>query len=74
MIQVANEHPGAFSGRHIENKPDADGFWRDEFGYRVDHEGQRVDEDGNPINAHGKKIDPEDDSGVDVPPIARDFR
>lgn len=61
------------AGTRIENEPDADGYWRDEFGNRVDHEGQRVDEDGNPVTARGEKIDPTDEPDWFVPPATPNF-
>ena len=59
------------AGMDIEHEPDADGFWRDEFGNRVDHEGRRVDEDGNRVDADGNRIDPVDPPTGVIPPIPR---
>ncbi len=74
--------PGAALGADVANEPDADGYYRDEFGNRVDHEGRRVDEDGNPVDASGDRIDPlavnepylgdaddRDDGAGHVPPV-----
>ena len=64
----------AMAGMDIEHEPDADGYWRDEFGNRVDHEGRRVDEDGNPVGADGERIDPTDGPIGIVPPIPPNTR
>ena len=57
------------AGMDIEHEPDADGYWRDEFGNRVDHEGNRVDEDGNRVDAGGERIDPADEVIGIIPPV-----